>query len=45
MKIRKALVIAGALFSFMLAFSAEAQDNILNLTDRKIPKGVMQHDC
>jgi len=45
MKIRKTLVIAGALFSFMLAFAAEAQDNILNLTDRKTPKGVMKHDC
>ena len=42
MKIRKALVTAAALFSFTLAFAAQAQDNILNLTDREIPKGVMK---
>lgn len=42
MKISKAFGIAAALFSFMLAFAAQAQDNILNLTDRKIPKGVMK---
>jgi hypothetical protein len=41
MNICKALVTAAAFFSFTLAFAAQAQDNVLNLTDHKIPEKLM----
>jgi hypothetical protein len=37
MNIRKALATVAAFFLFTLAFAAQAQDNVLNLTNRKIP--------
>ncbi len=41
MSICKALAAAAASLLFTLAFSAQAQNNVLNVTDHKIPEKLM----
>jgi len=42
MKAMKALLVSSVLFSFLLPVSAQAQQNVLNFTDRQIPQGVLK---
>lgn len=37
----KALLCSGVLFAFLLPIGAQAQQNVLNFTDRQVPKGVL----
>lgn len=42
MKTMKALLVSLALFSLLLPVSSQAQQNVLNFTDRAIPQGVLK---
>ena len=42
MSTMKALVVSVVLFSVLLPFGSQAQQNVLNLTDREIPEGVLK---
>lgn len=42
MKTVKALLFSAVLFAFLLPISAQAQQNVLNFTDREVPKGVLK---
>jgi hypothetical protein len=42
MKKWKLLIITSVFFSLLLPFNIQAQENILNFTDRQIPKGVLK---
>ena len=42
MKALKALLVSSVLFAFLLPVGAQAQQNVLNFTDREIPQGVLK---
>ena len=42
MKSLKAFLVSAVLCCFLLPFSSQAQQNVLNFTDREVPKGVLK---